>query len=96
MRLYRIPFSTNVERVALALAHKGLAVERVWIDYAADCAAFPFLEFAAGRPPEDDELFPACSSAHDVCQTARIRLEWVVRLRAGFPVAPLDARVAQI
>jgi glutathione S-transferase len=30
VRVYRIPFSTNVERVALALAHKGLAVE--WID----------------------------------------------------------------
>ena len=32
MRLYRIPFSTNVERVALALAHKGLEVDSVWID----------------------------------------------------------------
>jgi maleylpyruvate isomerase len=34
IRLYRAPFSTNVERVALALAHKGLAVESVVIDYA--------------------------------------------------------------
>ncbi len=33
IRLYRARFSTNVERVALALAHKGLAVESVWIDY---------------------------------------------------------------
>lgn len=33
MRLYRAPFSTNVERVALALAHKGLEVESVWIEY---------------------------------------------------------------
>jgi glutathione S-transferase len=33
MKLYRAPFSTNVERVALALAHKGLEVESVWIDY---------------------------------------------------------------
>ena len=30
MRVYRIPFSTNVERVALALAHKGLPAE--WVD----------------------------------------------------------------
>jgi glutathione S-transferase len=30
LRLYRIPFSTNVERVALALAHKRVEVE--WID----------------------------------------------------------------
>jgi glutathione S-transferase len=30
LRVYRIPFSTNVERVALALAHKGVRVE--WVD----------------------------------------------------------------
>jgi glutathione S-transferase len=30
LRVYRIPYSTNVERVALALAHKGLEVE--WLD----------------------------------------------------------------
>jgi len=32
MRLYRLPFSTNVERVTLALAHKGIAVTSVEID----------------------------------------------------------------
>jgi glutathione S-transferase len=32
IRLYRFPHSTNVERVALALAHKGLAAESVVID----------------------------------------------------------------
>ena len=32
MRLYRIPFSTNVERVALVAAHKELELEPVWID----------------------------------------------------------------
>ena len=30
--LYRFEYSTNVERVALALAHKGLAVESIWVD----------------------------------------------------------------
>ena len=30
LSVYRIPFSTNVERVALALGHKGIEVE--WID----------------------------------------------------------------
>jgi glutathione S-transferase len=30
MIVYRIPFSTNVERVSLALAHKGIEVE--WVD----------------------------------------------------------------
>jgi maleylpyruvate isomerase len=32
VRLYRIPFSTNVERVALALAYKGLDAEPVEIE----------------------------------------------------------------
>jgi glutathione S-transferase len=32
IRLYRFRFSTNVERVTLAFAHKGLEVESIWID----------------------------------------------------------------
>ena len=32
MKLYRFERSTNVERVALALAFKSLAVESVWVD----------------------------------------------------------------
>ena len=32
IRVYRFAFSTNVERVALALAHKGLAVTSVEVD----------------------------------------------------------------
>ena len=31
--LYRALFSTNVERVALAFAHKGLSADSVWIEY---------------------------------------------------------------
>jgi glutathione S-transferase len=58
LRLYRAPFSTNVERVTLALAHKGLGaeVESVTISYA-DRA--PVLE-VSGQPLvpvlEDDGL----------------------------------------
>jgi glutathione S-transferase len=32
VQLYRFRYSTNVDRIALALAHKGLEVESVWID----------------------------------------------------------------
>ncbi len=32
IRLYRIPLSTNVERVTLAMAHKGLAAESIVLD----------------------------------------------------------------
>jgi glutathione S-transferase len=31
LRIHRIPFSTNVERIALAAAHKRLAIE--WVDH---------------------------------------------------------------
>jgi len=33
LRLYRAQWSTNVERVLLALGHKGLEAEPVWIEY---------------------------------------------------------------
>ena len=33
IKLYRGPLSTNVERVALALAHKGLEIESIEIDW---------------------------------------------------------------
>ena len=32
LRLYAIPYSTNVERVGLALGHKGLAADVVMCD----------------------------------------------------------------
>ena len=47
LRLYCAPWSTNVERVALALAHKGLGVERVWIDYADRAPVIA----VSGQPP---------------------------------------------
>lgn len=33
LKLYRLKLSTNVERVALALAHKQLEVESIWVPY---------------------------------------------------------------
>lgn len=61
MRLYRAPFSTNVERVARALAHKELDVESVWIDYAdrspvervSGQSLVPVLEFDDGSVVHD-------------------------------------------
>lgn len=34
LRLYRAPWSTNCERVGLALAHKGIEAQSILIDYA--------------------------------------------------------------
>jgi glutathione S-transferase len=44
--VYRIPFSTNVERVSLALAHKGHVVE--WVDL--DPADRSEVERVSGQP----------------------------------------------
>lgn len=46
LRCYRIPFSTNVERVSLAAGHKGLEVE--WIDV--DPADRSDVERVSGQP----------------------------------------------
>jgi glutathione S-transferase len=78
MRLWRAPCSTNVERVALALAHKGLAVESVWISYEdrspverlSGQGLVPVLEFGDGAV---------------VCDSMQI----VKVLEERFPAAPL-------
>ena len=65
LRLYAIPFSTNVERVALALGHKGVDAEVVMCD-AADRT--PIRE-ASGQdlvPVLDDEGFIAVDSSRIV------------------------------
>ena len=46
MHVYRIPFSTNVERVALAAGHKGLDVD--WVDV--DPADRSEVERVSGQP----------------------------------------------
>ncbi len=61
IRLYRARFSTNVERVALALAHKSLEVESVWISYSdrsavervSGQALVPVVEFDDGSVVSD-------------------------------------------
>ncbi len=78
IRLYRAPFSTNAERVALALAHKQLEVESVWISYedrspverVSGQSLVPVLEFEDG------------AVAFDSMQIVRV-------LEERFPAAPL-------
>jgi glutathione S-transferase len=48
IRLYRFRFSTNVERVALARAHKGLEVQSIWVD-------------PEGRSPVEHQRAAACA-----------------------------------
>jgi glutathione S-transferase len=88
MRFYRAPFSTNVERVALALAHKGLAVESVFIDYSDRSE----VERVSGQ-----ELVPVIDDDGTVVVDS---MEIIHYLEERYPVAPLfpagEARRAEV
>lgn len=80
LRVYRIPYSTNVERVALALGHKGLAVE--WIDV--DAADRTPIRAASGQ-----DLVPVLEHG-DLVLTDSTRI--LHHLEAVQPDPPLFAR----
>jgi glutathione S-transferase len=77
LRVYRIPFSTNVERVALATGHKGLSVE--WVDV--DPADRSVLEQVSGQ-----SLVPVLVHGDEVVADSPKILDW---LDARFPEPPL-------
>jgi glutathione S-transferase len=83
IRLYRTPFSTNVERVSLALAHKGLKVESVWIDDADRSA----VERVSGQPLVPVLEFDDGAVVHDSMQIVRVLEERV----PDPPLYPADA-----
>ena len=68
MRIYRIPFSTNVERVALALGHKRLEVE--WVDL--DPADRTEVERLSGQP-----LVPLLVEGSDVVADSTLILRYL-------------------
>jgi glutathione S-transferase len=82
IRGYRIPFSTNVERVALAAGHKGVAIE--WIDVDPDDRST--VEAVSGQP-----LVPVLvAEGEAVADSPRI-LEWLERRCPEPPLLPADA-----
>lgn len=77
IRVHRVPFSTNVERVALAAGHKGVTVE--WVDHdSADRSAVLALS--------GQELVPVAEFDGDV---VRGSMRIVERLDRDHPEAPL-------
>ncbi len=77
IRVWRIPFSTNVERVALALAHKGLDVE--WVDV-------PRLERDAVVAVSGQPLVPVLEEDGRVVADSTAILEY---LEQRYPEPPL-------
>jgi glutathione S-transferase len=81
LRIWRIPFSTNVERVALALGHKGLTVE--WIDV--DPADRSEVERVSGQP-----LVPVLELDGQVIADPTAIVEELERLQPDPPLYPSD------
>jgi glutathione S-transferase len=80
IRVYRIPFSTNVERVSLALAHKGLDVE--WVDV--DPTDRSPVVRASGQ-----ELVPVLEHDGVVLADSPLILEYLERRFPDPPLLPL-------
>ena len=88
IRLYRAPFSTTVERVALALAHKGREAESVVIDYA---DRSPVIE-VSGQP-----LVPVIVDEGEVIADSTAILRHLERRYPDPPLFPRDpARRAEL
>jgi glutathione S-transferase len=89
MRVLRIPFSTNVERVALALAHKGVAVE--WVDVDPE-------DRSPVRELSGQDLVPVLQTDQNevVADSMRI-VAWLESRRPDPPLWPADpARRAEV
>jgi len=82
IRVYRIPFSTNVERVALAAGHKGVPIE--WVDVDPDDRS-P-VEGVSGQ-----RLVPVLVAGEEIVTDSPVILEW---LEERFPEPPLLPRDA--
>ncbi|MGH2971231.1 MAG: glutathione S-transferase family protein [Gaiellaceae bacterium] len=89
IRVYRIPFSTNVERVALAAGHKGIPIE--WVDVDPDDRS-P-VEAASGQ-----RLVPVLVADDGaVVADSPVILEWLERRFPEPPLLPSEpARRAEV
>ena len=88
MRIWRIPFSTNVERVALALGHKGLAAD--WVDV--DPSDRSDVERLSGQP-----LVPVLELDGRVIADSTAIIEELERLQPDPPLYPREpARHAEV
>ena len=88
IRCYRIPFSTNVERIAIAAGHKGVPVE--WIDI--DEADRSVVEAVSGQP-----LVPVLVADGEVVSDSPRIVDWLDARYPEPPLLPSDpARCAEV
>jgi glutathione S-transferase len=88
IRVYRIPFSTNVERVALAAGHKGIPIE--WIDV--DAADRSPIEQVSGQ-----RLVPVLVHGDEVVTDSPQIIDWLEQRVPEPSLYPADpARRAEV
>ena len=84
MRVYRIPYSTNVERVALALAHKSVPVD--WVDVDPD-------DRSAVEAVSGQGLVPVLETDHGEVVVDSMRIvSWLEKRRPDPPLWPASRR----
>jgi glutathione S-transferase len=84
MRVYRIPYSTNVERVALALAHKSIPVD--WVDVDPD-------DRSAVVALSGQDLVPVLETDHGEVIVDSMRIvAWLEKRRPDPPLWPAHRR----
>jgi glutathione S-transferase len=81
LRIYRIPFSTNVERIALACGHKGIKVE--WVEV--DPADRSEVVRVSGQ-----ELVPVVVAGETVLNDSPTILEWLEEQAPEPPLYPRE------
>jgi glutathione S-transferase len=88
LRVYRIPFSTNVERVALAAGHKGIEID--WIDVDPDDRSQ--VEAVSGQ-----SLVPVLVAGDEILHDSPVIVEWLERRVPEPPLYPREpARRAEV
>ena len=87
LRLYRARFSTNAERVALALAYKGIEAESVWIEYSDRTP----VEAVSGQG-----LVPVVVDGDEVVHDSPRILAWLEERHPDPPLFPRDPRRAEM
>lgn len=88
LKLFGFPFSTNVERVALALAHKRIPTEVVRVDPA---------DRGPVRAVSGQDLVPVIVEGADVVHDSTAILSWLEGRHPDRPLFPADrARRAEV